>query len=84
MKKKTTQKTIKKIAKKAPLENMSLENKADYTLAIVEELRENFQAFGENLGGLWKEVIALRTRAESIFNETGRIHIEYEPYKVSA
>lgn len=74
--KKATKKTTKKVVKKPLLENMSLENKVDSTLVIVEELRENFQAFGENIGGLWKEVIALRTRTESIFDETGRIHIE--------
>lgn len=81
MKKKITQKITKKTIKKPLLEDMTMENKMDHTLVLVEELRENFQAFGENLGGLWKEVIALRTRTESVFDETGRIHIELSHIK---
>lgn len=82
MKKKVTQKTTKKSAKKPLLESMTLENKVDYTLVIAEEMRDSIQAVVENIGGLWKEVIALRTKTDAIFEETGRIRMEVGDVKV--
>lgn len=81
MKKRITPKTTKKVVAKSPLEDMTIENKVDYTLVVVEGIRDSIQAVAENLGGVWKEVIALRTRTDAIFEETGRTRIELSHIK---
>jgi len=81
MKKKTTQKIAKKTPKKTLLENMTIENKADYTLAIVEEIRDNFKVFGEGMTSFWKEIVSLRVKTDAIFEEVGKMRVDISQIK---
>lgn len=55
---------------------MTLENKVDYTLVVVEELRDTFKVFGEGMTSLWQELSAVRAKTDATFDEVGRIRIE--------
>jgi len=67
---------IKKILKKNTLlEEMSHEEKTSYNTAILEEMRENFRAFGQ-------ELVALHSKTDVIFEEVGMIKVELSDIKI--
>lgn len=75
MKKKVAQKTAKKVAKKPLLDEMSLEEKTSYNTAILEEMRGNFKAFGQ-------ELVALHNKTDIIFDEVGRIRVDLNQVRI--
>lgn len=64
---KTTKKSLKQ--KEALLEEMTIENKVDYTLVILEEMKDNFKAFGQ-------ELVSLHSKTDAVIEEVGMIKVE--------
>lgn len=70
-----------KIPKNQPISEMSQKERGDYTLAIVEEMREGFKAMGEGFAGMHAELVKVRDRGEATFEEVGRIRVELNGVK---
>lgn len=75
MKKKVAQKTTKKVIRKPLSEAMSLEEKTSYNTAILEEMRDNFKAFGQ-------ELVALHKKTDVIFDEVGRVRVDLNQVRI--
>ncbi len=60
---------------------MSQKERGDYTLAIVEEMREGFKAMGEGFAGMNAELIKVRDKRDATFEEVGRIRVELNGVK---
>lgn len=75
MKKKITQKITKKVAKKPLLKSLTHEEKTDRNTAILEEIQENFRAFGQ-------EFVALHKKTDIIFDEVGLIRVDLYQIKM--
>lgn len=75
MKKKVTKKTTKKVAKKPLLESLTHEEKTDRNTAILEEIQENFKAFGQ-------ELVALHKKTDTIFDEVGLMRVDLNQVKM--
>ena len=73
MKKKTSVKKVKKSS--AHLEDMTLENKVDYTLVMMEEMCDGFKVFGETLVGFGTKLERIEARGDATFEEMGRMSV---------
>ncbi len=69
-------KTTKILKKEAPKGSQSLDSKLDCMVAMFEEQREDFKAFGQELAGFGTRLGRIETRVDATFEEAGRIRIE--------
>lgn len=73
-------KIIAKQSKRQPLDEMSQKERGDYTLAIVEEMRDGFKAMGEGFAGMQNELIKVRECYEATLNVLRERGVLYEKF----